>query len=149
MLRDCVYLTAVVDVFSRRILSNRLAITMEPIQAKEILKEAMARYRIPEIGNIDQGSQFTGQDIVDTVPDAGASLSIDGRGALRDNVFVRRAWRSIKYDCLYLKAYDSVSQVRYNTARYTDWCNSEQDYSSLDDQTQIRLGWPAKSRGCC
>lgn len=135
MRRGFVYLTAVVDVFSRRILAHRVAITMEAIHAKEILQEAMARYGIPEIVNTDQGSQFTAQEFVDTVLDSGAKLSMDGRGAWRDNVFVERVWRSIKYECVYLKAYDSVSQARHDIDRYIDWYNSERGHSSLDDQT--------------
>ena len=135
MRRGFVYLTAVVDVFSRRILAHRVAISMEAAHAKEVLQEALTRYGTPEIVNTDQGSQFTAQEFVDTVLDSGAKLSMDGRGAWRDNVFVERVWRSIKYECVYLKAYDSVSHARTDIARYIDWYNSERGHSSLDDQT--------------
>jgi putative transposase len=136
-----VYLTAVVDVYSRRILAHRVAITMEAIHAKEVLQEALSRYGVPEIVNTDQGTQFTAQEFVDTVFTAKARLSMDGRGAWRadlgfcHNVFVERVWRSVKYECVYLKAYDSVSQARGDIARYIDWYNRERGHSSHDGQT--------------
>jgi putative transposase len=142
MRRGFVYLTAVVDVFSRRVLAHRVAITMEAIHATEVLHEALARYSPPEIVNTDQGSQFTAQDFVDAVKGSGAKLSMDGRGAWRDNVFVERVWRSIKYECVYLKAYDSVSEARHDIARYIDWYNSERCHSSLDDKTPDQV-WSA------
>jgi len=135
MERGFVYLTAVVDVYSRKILAHRVAITMEALHAKEVLQEALSRYGVPEIVNTDQGSQFTAQEFVDTVFDAGAKLSMDGRGAWRDNVFVERVWRSVKYECVYLKAYESVSEARSDIARYIDWYNAERGHSSHDGQT--------------
>ena len=134
MERGFVYLTAVVDVYSRKILAHRVAITMEALHAKEVLQEALSRYGVPEIVNTDQGSQFTAQEFVDTVFDAGAKLSMDGRGAWRDNVFVERVWRSVKYECVYLKAYESVSEARSDIARYIDWYNAERGHSSHDGQ---------------
>jgi len=135
MERGFVYLTAVVDVYSRKILAHRVAITMEALHAKEVLQEALSRYGVPEIVNTDQGSQFTAQEFVDTVFDAGAKLSMDGRVAWRDNVFVERVWRSVKYECVYLKAYESVSEARSDIARYIDWYNAERGHSSHDGQT--------------
>ena len=135
MERGFVYLTAVVDVYSRKVLAHRVAITMEALHAKEVLQEALNRYGTPEIVNTDQGSQFTAQEFVDTALEAGAKLSMDGRGAWRDNVFVERVWRSVKYECVYLKAYESVSEARSDIARYIDWYNAERCHSSHDGKT--------------
>jgi len=96
MARGFVYLTAVVDVASRRVLTHKVAVTLEACHAKEIIEEAFARYGTPEIVNVDQGSQFTADDFTKAVVDKGCKLSMDGRGAWRDNVFVERVWRSVK-----------------------------------------------------
>ncbi|MSQ20716.1 MAG: IS3 family transposase, partial [Betaproteobacteria bacterium] len=108
MARRFVYLTAVVDVASRRVLAHKVAITLEACHAKEIIEQAFARHGTPEIVNTDQGSQFTATEFTDAVLAKGCKLSMDGRGAWRDNVFVERLWRSVKYERVYLKAYDSV-----------------------------------------
>lgn len=135
MARGFVYLTAVVDIYSRRILAHRTAITLESCHAADALKEAYSRFGKPEIVNTDQGSQFTAQDFVDAVLDHGVKLSMDGRGAWRDNVFVERVWRSVKYERVYLRAYESVSQARQDIAQYIDWYNTERGHSSLDGKT--------------
>lgn len=135
MERGFVYLTAVVDVYSRRVLAHRVAISLEAMHAKEVLQEALSRYGKPEIVNTDQGSQFTAQEFVDEVINCGAQLSMDGRGAWRDNVFVERVWRSVKYECVYLKAYESVSQARGDIGRYIDWYNGQRGHSSHDGKT--------------
>ena len=135
MAHGFVYLTAVVDGYSRRILAHRVAVTMEALHAKEALQEALSRYGSPEIVNTDQGAQFTAQVFVDTVLDSKAKLSMGGRGAWRDNVFAKRVWRSVKYECVYLKAYESVGQARSDIARYIDWYNQERGHSSLQGQT--------------
>jgi putative transposase len=135
MERGFVYLTAVVDVFSRCILAHRVAITMEALHAREVLEEALARYGPPAIVNTDQGAQFTAQEFVDAVQASGAKLSMDGRGAWRDNVFVERVWRSVKYERVYLKAYDSVSQARADIADYITWYNTQRGHSSLGGNT--------------
>lgn len=135
MEKGFVYLTAVVDVFSRCILAHRVAITMEALHAREVLEEALARYGPPEIVNTDQGAQFTAQEFVDAVLASGAKLSMDGRGAWRDNVFVERVWRSVKYERVYLKAYDSVSQARADITDYITWYNTQRGHSSLGGKT--------------
>ena len=135
MARGFVYLTAVVDVASRRVLAHRVAITLEAIHAKEVIEQALARYGVPEIVNTDQGSQFTAEEFTRVVLDAGCKLSMDGRGAWRDNVFVERLWRSVKYERVYLKAYDSVSAARADIADYLDWYNTHRSHSSLDGLT--------------
>ncbi len=135
MARGFVYLTAVVDWASRKILTYRVAITLEAIHAVEALEEAFAKYGQPEIVNTDQGSQFTASAFTDAVLDRDIKLSMDGKGAWRDNVFVERVWRSIKYEEVYLKAYDSVSQARRSIGDYITLYNQRRPHSKLDDQT--------------
>ena len=135
MPKGFVYLTAVVDVNSRKVLAHKVAITLEACHAKEILVQAMARYGTPEIVNTDQGSQFTAEEFTRVVLDSGARLSMDGRGAWRDNVFVERLWRSVKYERVYLKAYDSVSAAKADINDYVVWYNSQRPHSSLQRNT--------------
>jgi putative transposase len=112
-----------------------VAITMEACHAREIIEEAFARYGTPEIVNTDQGSQFTATEFTEVVLAKGCKLSMDGRGSWRDNVFVERVWRSVKYERVYLKAYDSVSAARADIADYFAWYNTERPHSSLDRMT--------------
>jgi putative transposase len=133
--RGFVYLTAVVDVASRKVLAYRVAITLEAGHAVEALREAGARYGRPQIVNTDQGSQFTAQSFVDEVHRLGARLSMDGKGAWRDNVFVERLWRTVKYERVYLKRYESVSEARGDIAAYLDWYNEQRPHSALGLRT--------------
>jgi putative transposase len=135
MARGFVYLAAVVDWFSRRVLSWRLSITMEAAFCVEALDEALARHGRPEIFNTDQGSQFTGHDFTGVLLKAGIAISMDGKGSWRDNVFVERLWRSIKYEEVYLRAYDTVSDARASIGRYLVFYNGRRPHSSLDRQT--------------
>ena len=135
MRQGFVYLTAIVDVATRRVMAYKVAITLEACHAKEIMQEALARYGVPEIVNTDQGSQFTAQDFTDVVLGSGAKLSMDGRGAWRDNVFVDRLWRSVKYEHMYEHAYASVSDARAKIANYLVWYNCDRSHSSISDQT--------------
>ena len=135
MARGFVYLAAVVDWFSRRVLSWRLSITMEAGFCIEALEEAIARHGRPEIFNTDQGAQFTGHDFTGVLNKAGIAISMDGKGAWRDNVFVERLWRSIKYEEIYLRAYDTVSEARASIGQYLTFYNSRRPHSSLDWQT--------------
>ena len=135
MRRGFVYLVAVVDVFTRRVLSHRLSITMEAAFCVEALKEAMERYGKPEIFNTDQGSQFTSIDFTGVLLDAKVSISMDGKGAWRDNVFVERLWRSVKYEEVYLRAYNSVSEARVSLGQYLAFYNERRPHSSLDGRT--------------
>lgn len=143
MARGFVYLTAVVDVASRRVLAHKVAITLEACHAREVIDAAFARYGTPEIVNTDQGSQFTAETFTAAVLAQGCKLSMDGRGAWRDNVFVERVWRSVKYERVYLKAYDSVSAARADIADYIHWYNTGRPHSSLSDATpeQAYLDW--------
>ncbi|WFR97879.1 IS3 family transposase [Rhizobium tumorigenes] len=135
MARGFVYLCAVVDWFSRRVLSWRLSITMEAAFCIEAVEEALARYGKPDIFNTDQGSQFTSVDFTAVLKKAEIAISMDGKGAWRDNVFVERLWRSIKYEEVYLHAYNTVSEARVGIGRYLTFYNSRRPHSSLDRQT--------------
>jgi putative transposase len=135
MAKGFVYLAAVVDWFTRRVLSWRLSITMEAAFCIEAVEEALARFGKPEIFNSDQGSQFTSTAFTDVLKQADIQISMDGKGAWRDNVFVERLWRTIKYEEVYLKAYDSVSTVRKSLGRYIAFYNAIRPHSSLDGQT--------------
>ena len=135
MARGFVYLTAVLDWFSRRVLSWRLSITLEAAFCVEALEEALTKHGKPEIFNTDQGSQFTGSDFIGVLADHNIKISMDGKGAWRDNVFVERLWRSIKYEEVYLRAYDSVSAARRSIGRYRHFYNHRRPHSSLDGRT--------------
>ncbi|MEM5585775.1 IS3 family transposase [Roseibium sp. AS2] len=135
MARGFVYLCAVVDWFSRRVLSWRLSITMEATFCIQAVEEALARYGKPEIFNTDQGSQFTSINFTAVLKKAEIAISMDGKGAWRDNVFVERLWRSIKYEEVYLHTYKTVSEARAGISRYLTFYNSRRPHSSLDRQT--------------
>ena len=135
MARGFVYLRAVVDWFSRKVLSWRLSITMEAAFCIEAVEEALARYGKPDIFNTDQGSQFTSIDFTAVLKKAEIAISMDDKGAWRDNVFVERLWRSIKYEEVYLHAYRTVSEARGSIGRYVTFYNSRRPHSSLDRQT--------------
>ena len=135
MARGFVYLAVVLDWFSRRVLSWRVSITMEAAFCVETLEEALAKHGTPEIFNTDQGSQFTGAAFTGVLMKNGIAISMDGKGAWRDNVFVERLWRSVKYEEVYLRAYDSVSDARRSIGRYLDFYNGRRPHSSLDRRT--------------
>ena len=135
MARGFVYLAAVVDWFSRRVLAWRLSITMEAVFCIEALEEALARHGRPEIFNTDQGSQFTGHAFTGVLLKAGIAISMDGKGSWRDNIFVERLWRTIKYEEVYLRAYNSVSEARASFRRYLAFYNGRRPHSRLDRQT--------------
>ena len=135
MARGFVYLAAVVDWFSRRVLAWRVAITMEAAFCVETLEEALARHGQPDIFNTDQGSQFTSQMFTGVLKDNGIAISMDGRGSWRDNVFVERLWRSVKYEEVYLKAYDTVAAARQSIGNYLAFYNARRPHSSLDRKT--------------
>ncbi|AYD00662.1 transposase [Neorhizobium sp. NCHU2750] len=135
MARGFVYLCTVVDWFSRKVLSWRLSITMEAAFCIEAVEEALARYGKPDIFNTDQGSQFTSTDFIAVLKKAEIAISMDGKGAWRDNVFVERLWRSIKYEEVYLHAYRTVSEARGSVGRYLTFYNSRRPHSSLDRKT--------------
>jgi len=138
MARGFVYLAAIVDWYSRRVLSHRVSITMEADFCIEALQEALANHGRPEIFNTNQGSQFTSTDFTGVLLDNAIAISMDGKGAWRDNVFVERLWRSVKYEEVYLRAYDTVSDARNSISRYFGLYNGRRPHSSLDRQTPDR-----------
>ena len=135
MARGFVYLAVVLDWATRRVLSWRLSITMDAAFCVETLEDALARHGRPEIFNTDQGSQFTGAAFTAVLAGNGIAISMDGKGAWRDNVFVERLWRSVKYEEVYLRAYESVSEARISIGRYLDFYNRRRPHSSLDGST--------------
>jgi putative transposase len=135
MARGFVYLAAVIDWFSRRVLAWRLSITMEAAFCIEAVEEALARFGKPDIFNTDQGSQFTSAAFTGVLLNNVIAISMDGKGSWRDNVFVERIWKSVKYEEVYLKAYASVGEARTSIGRYLDFYNRERPHSSLDRRT--------------
>jgi putative transposase len=138
MARGFVYLAAVIDWFSRRVLAWRVSITMDVEFCLEAVGEALARHGRPEIFNTDQGSQFSSAAFTGLLLENAIAISMDGRGAWRDNVFVERLWRSVKYEEVYLRAYDSVGEARASLGRYLDFYNCKRPHSSLDARTPDR-----------
>jgi putative transposase len=135
MERGFVYLVAVIDWFSRKVLSWRVSNSLSADFCVDALEEAIARYGAPEIFNTDQGSQFTSADFIGVLKGHEIRISMDGRGAWRDNVFVERLWRSVKYEEVYLHAYESVSAAKAGIGKYFAFFNTRRPHSSLDRQT--------------
>ena len=135
MAKGFVYLVAIVDWFSRKVLAWRVSISMEADFCVEALEEALARYGKPGIFNTDQGSQFTSMAFTGVLLREEIAISMDGRGAWRDNVMVERLWRSVKYEEVYLKAYATVSEARASIGRYLGFYNARRPHSSLAAKT--------------
>jgi putative transposase len=135
MARGFVYLVAIVDWFSRRVLAHRVSITMDADFCVEALEEAIGRYGKPAIFNSDQGSQFTSVAFTGVLLGNDIAISMDGKGAWRDNVFVERLWKSVKYEEVYLRAYDTVGEARAALGRYLDFYNQLRPHSNLDRRT--------------
>ncbi len=144
MAKGFVYLVAVVDWYTRRVLAWRVAITLDLQFCLEAVEAALARFGKPEIMNTDQGSQFTSRAFTDFLKAQGIRISMDGRGAWRDNIFVERLWRSVKYEEVYLYAYESVTAARAGLERYFQFYNGRRPHSSLAGQTpdQVYLHSP-------
>ena len=151
MARGFVYLAAVVDWYSRRVLSWRLSITMTVDFCLEAVEEALAKYGKPDIFNTDQGSQFTSGDFVGLLVANRIEISMDGKGSWRDNVFVERLWRSVKYQEVYLRAYDSVTEARASLGRYFNFYNGKRPHSShggiTPDRSNSNFGTKGDSPG--
>ena len=135
MARGFVFLVASIDWYSRRVLAWRLSNTLETSFCVEALHEALARYGYPEIFNTDQGTQFTSEDFTDVLLDRGIKISMDGKGRFIDNIFVERLWRSLKYEEVYLYAYDTVQVARAGIDRYFQFFNDERPHNALGYQT--------------
>jgi putative transposase len=135
MAKGFVYLAAVVDWATRKVLAHRVSITMEADFCITAVNDAIAKYGKPEIFNTDQGSQFTSEGFTGLLKQHGIAISMDGKGSWRDNVFVERLWRTIKYDEVYLKAYESVSHARESLTQFITFYNTRRPHSSLDAKT--------------
>ena len=135
MARGFVFLVAIIDLYSRLVLAWRLSNTLETTFCVEALYKALERYGRPEIFNTDQGCQFTAEEFTDVLLEHDIKISMDGRGRCLDNVFVERLWRSLKYEEVYLYAYDTVSAAREGIGRYFDFFNNERPHSALGYQT--------------
>lgn len=135
MRRGFLYLVAIMDWHSRRVLAWRLSNTLEAAFCVEALEEALARHVPPAIFNTDQGSQFTSQDFTAVLDEAGIRISMDGRGRWMDNVFIERLWRSLKYECVYLHAFETGSDLRTGLARWFGYYNGRRPHSALGGQT--------------
>jgi len=133
------YLVAVMDWHSRKVLSWRLSNTMETDFCVEALEEALHRHGRPEIFNTDQGSQFTSDEFTGVLLQAGVQISMDGKGRWMDNVFIERLWRSLKYEEVYLKAYDSIPDARRQIGAYFELYNRRRPHQALDDRTPDEL----------
>ena len=135
MARGFMYLVAVMDWYSRRVLSWRVSNTLDSAFCVEALEEALARYGAPEIFNTDQGAQFTSEAFTDVLKTHGVAISMDGKGRWLDNVFVERLWRSVKYEDIYLRAYDTPAALRVSLTRYFDFYNARRRHTALDRRT--------------
>ena len=135
MARGFVYLCAVMDWFARRILAWRLSNTMEAAFCVETLEDALAKHGKPGIFNTDQGSQFSGTAFTGVLIKNDIAISMDGKGAWRDNVFIERFWRSVKYEEVYLRAYDDVPEARASLGRYIAFYNGRRPHTALDRHT--------------
>ncbi len=149
--RGFLYLVAIMDWSSRKVLSWRLSNTLEPSFCVEALEEALERYGPPEIFNSDQGSQFTSKDFTDVLKAAGVKISMDGKGRWMDNVFIERLWRSLKYEQVYLADYATGLEARAGIAWWINFYNQRRPHSSLEDQTpdEAYTRGAALRRGLC
>ena len=135
MRRGFVYLVAVMDWATRRVLSWRMSNTLTTDFCLDAVREAIARHGVPEIFNTDQGSQFTSGEFTGLLKEHGIKISMDGKGCWRDNVFVERLWKSVKYEEVYLRAYDSVSDAKVYLGKYFNFYNTQRPHQSLDGHT--------------
>ena len=135
MAKGFMYLVAIMDWHSRRVLSWRVSNTLDTDFCIEALEEALQRFGAPDIFNTDQGSQFTSEAFTGVLKDQGINISMDGKGRWVDNVFVERLWRSVKYEDVYLRAYETPTELRAGLARYFDFYNTRRRHSALDRRT--------------
>jgi putative transposase len=135
MARGFMYLVAVMDWYSRRMLSWRISNTLDSASCVEALEEALTRFGTPEIFNTDQGAQFTSEAFTDVLKVHDVAISMDGRGRWLDNVFIERLWRSVKYEDIYLRAYETPAALRTGLTRYFEFYNQRRRHAALDRRT--------------
>ena len=141
MARGFCYLVAVMNWASRRVLSFRLSNTLDASFCIEALEAALDRYDAPEMFNSDQGSQFTSEGFTSVLGSHGVAISMDGRGRWMDNVFIERLWRSVKYEEVYLKGYESIPEARKELTAYFDFYNKRRRHQGLGGQTPDEVYW--------
>lgn len=139
--RGFLYLVAIMDWASRKVLSWRLSNTLDTEFCIAALEEALERFGMPEIFNTDQGCQFTSEAFTHVLKSAGVRISMDGRGRWRDNIMIERLWRSLKYECIYLHAFETGSEVRRGLKSWIELYNTRRPHSSLDDRTPDEAYW--------
>ena len=137
--RGFVYLTAIIDWYSRKVLAWRISNTLDSSFCVECLEQALQLYGTPEIFNTDQGCQFTSEAFTSVLTAQGISISMDGRGRALDNIFVERLWRSVKYEDIYLKSYASVTALTLGLTEYFEFYNTERMHQSLGNRTPINV----------
>jgi putative transposase len=143
MRRGFLYLVAVMDWATRKVLSWRLSNTMDVELCIAALEEALARFGCPEVFNTDQGSQFTSPRFTGVLRDAGVRISMDGRGRWMDNVFIERLWRSPEYECVYLHAFETGSDLRAGLSAWIGYYNTRRPHSTLAGRTPDEAYWAA------
>ena len=141
MRRGFLYMVAIMDWYSRKVLSWRLSNTLEADFCVAALEEALVKYGSPDIFNTDQGGQFTSMDFTQTLKEARVRISMDGKGRWMDNVMVERLWRTLKYDCVYLNAFEMGSEAREGIGRWIQKYNQRRPHSSLEDRTPYEAYW--------
>ncbi len=135
MRRGFLYLVAVMDWYSRKVLAWRLSNSLDASFCVEALEDALQHFGPPAVFNTDQGSQFTSQDFTQLLKDASVKISMDGKGRWMDNIFIERLWRSLKYECIYLHAFETGSETRQGIGRWVTHYNQDRPHSSLGDRT--------------
>jgi putative transposase len=141
MARGFCYLVAIMDWASRKVLSFRVSNTLDTSFCIEALEEALRKYGTPDIFNTDQGSQFTSDDFIQVLKDHHIKPSMDGQGRWRDNVFIERLWKTVKYQEVYLKAYESIAHAKKELAKFFDQYNARRPHQGLDDRTPDEVYW--------
>jgi putative transposase len=139
MKRGYLYLVAIMDWHSRAVLSRRLSNTMDADFCVSALEEAMSRYGVPDIFNTDQGAQFTSYGFTRLLRDAGVRISMDGRGRWIDNVMIERLWRSLKYECVYLRELETGSELRQALAWWFDFYNTRRPHFAFDGKKPMEI----------
>ena len=147
MPRGFMYLTAVMDWHSRKVLSWRLSNTMDVGFCVEALTEALEKYGVPEVFNTDQGSQFTSEKFTQVLKDHQIKISMDGKGRWVDNVMIERLWRSVKYECVYINVYESGSGLRLGLKDWFESYNADRPHQGLNDRTPDEVYFGIKSAG--
>lgn len=139
MNRGFLYLVAIMDWYSRKVLSWRISNTMDTDFCIEALEEAIETYGAPELFNTDQGSQFTSQRFIGVLKEHSIRISMDGRGRWMDNVFIERLWRSLKYECVYLQAFESGSQAKQKIGNWMEYYNTKRPHSTFGEKTPFEV----------